>query len=358
MTPRRLLDMAAGLPCVMSSPAGVRALAVYPTGPIGSVLVLEAGRNASTDYYLAPRLRVDPAQPWRVVDLDTPPQETDFPTQSRTWVVICRYVNAQWLSALEAARDRLAGVTLFFDDDLLAMMAARDLPLSLRLKVAGLHGRFTERLSRLVSEIWASTPALAATAHATAVLPPVPFDAPAQPRRDPPPVVAYHGSVTHDPERRFLAEVAAQLDRLGSKARLQIAGGIFAHLSFARLSNTKVKSQQAWPDYVARQRAESAALFLAPLAESPVNGARAHVKVYDAARMGAVGLYADRDPYRQRIVDGKDGLLLPMDPGVWAAAIDTLIGDPDTRLRMAEAAYARIVAERSRITPLPLRPAA
>jgi hypothetical protein len=112
------------------------------------------------------------------------------------------------------------------------------------------------------------------------------------------------------------------------------------------VSNLTVVPQLAWPDYLNEQRGRRAAILLAPLAPSPVNDVRAPVKVFDAARLGAAGLYADVAPYAGFVDPGADGLLLPQDPQAWAAAIAGLLADPQRRRQLAIAARDRVLALR------------
>ncbi len=101
--------------------------------------------------------------------------------------------------------------------------------------------------------------------------------------------------------------------------------------------------QRSWPDYLKAQNGRRAAISLAPLFASPLNDARAPVKAFDAARLGAAGLFADAPAYRGAVRDGEDGLLLPMQPDAWAEAIAALLADPERRLRLARMARDRIV---------------
>jgi hypothetical protein len=341
----RLLDQAALRP--------LQPRARYRSGPPEAVVVLQAGANASVDYYLRPRLAAHAGPPWAVVDLREDPATVELFQRERVWVVICRYANRRWVQALAQAHDRLAGVSYFVDDDLPAMMAHTSTPLEARAKVAALYGRFVEDLEQVTSEVWASTPALAARLGGPArVLPPVPFDAPRPPESDAPPLVVYHGTLTHVAERRFVRELAGRLERSPLNLRLETAGGLATRLAWAGLRKASVRPQRPWLRYVQEERQRSAALLLAPLTEGAVNRARAAVKVFDAARLGAVGLYADAEPYRSAVTDGADGRLLPMDPQAWEAAIAELLSRPDLRFALAQAAFERVERARQAIPPL------
>lgn len=323
----------------------LRASAEYGRRSPTGVLVLQTGPNASVDYYLRPRLQAHAGRPWAVANLSTPPSSVPLLAQEGVWVVICRYVDRAWLAALEQARGRLSGVSFFVDDDLPAMISEPGSPFETRLKVATRYGRFTGDLERVVSEIWVSTPPLAERFDTPVrILPPVPFDPPRAPRRDEPPLVVYHGTLTHGAERAFVREVVRRLDPERTPFRLEIAGGLGERLAWAPQPNAVVRRQKAWPAYLHEQQARGASILLAPLTDGAVNAARAPVKVFDAARLGAVGLYADKPPYAGTVADNVDGRLLPMQPQAWADAIAHFLGEPDERLRLATAAFERVTA--------------
>jgi hypothetical protein len=330
----------------------------YAPRPHDAVLVIQRGPNPSTDYYLRPRLERETA-PWVVADLDGRPQDAPLLRDAQSLlVVICRYVSGPWLDALQAARPRIARVALFLDDDLPAMIADPTLPGSVRGKVAEHFGRHVERLDGLVSEVWLSTPALAERYPDRAlVLEPVPESEPAAPSPPGELRVVYHGTDTHPEEREFVVEVARELARRGSPTRVEVTGDARLRAAAAGLPNLEVVPQLAWPDYLAAQAGRSAALLLAPLSDTAVNAARAPVKAFDAARLGAAGLYADAPPYRGFVRPGADGLLLPMQPAAWADAVEALLVDAERRRALAAAAAERFAALRAGRGALPAPPA-
>ena len=312
------------------------------------MLVLQTGPNASVDYYLRPRLEADPSRTWAIIDLSTEPSKVALLQTEGLWVVICRYIDGAWIEALKAAGSRLSGVSFFVDDDLPAMMTEPGSAFEARLKVATRYARFTDDLEAVISEIWVSTPSLAKCFDGpTRVLGPTPFDDPAPPERDQAPLVVYHGTLTHDAERAFLHDVAKRLDEAETPLQLEIAGGLRTRLQWAFRRKAVIRPQASWPNYLREQRRRRAAVLLAPLTDGLVNTARAPVKVFDAARLGAVGIYAPGATYSEAVTDGVDGRLIPMQPTAWAKATLHLLNDPDARLRMAQAAYQRVTVMRA-----------
>ncbi len=330
----------------LSRPRMVLPAADYPPRAADGILVLQRGENPSTDYYLRPRLGAA-APKVEIADLAEDPRRSRLmaPGASETLtVVFCRYASPAWLEALERARSRLARAVFFMDDDLPQMMRAREIPAAARGKAALHFGAHAARLSAVCSDVWVSTPALAERYPEARplVLPPLPEALPPEPSMQTPPLVIYHGTDVHPRERAFVLEVAGRLSSLRPDARVEITGERGLIRDAAGAANVSVVPQLAWPDYLEAQAGRRAAVSLAPLFPSPLNDARAPVKAFDAARLGAAGLFADAPAYRGDVSHDEDGLILPMEPDAWAEAIAALLGDPDRRLRLAKAARSRI----------------
>jgi hypothetical protein len=316
----------------------------------GGILVLQRGENASTDYYLRPRLEAA-GVPAEIADLDLDPAASKLlgaGGPDGLMVVFCRYASSDWLNALERARSRLSRVILFMDDDLPAMMRAQEIPAAARGKVALSFGAHVNQLSALCSEVWVSTDALAARYEAARprVLGPLPETDPPAPDEAASGLVVYHGTDVHERERRFVLEVARRVAQKAPDVAFEITGGPALARAAADLPQVRATPQLAWPDYLRTQSGRRAAISLAPLHPSPLNDARAPVKVFDAARLGAAGIYADAPAYRGFVQDGRDGLLLPMEPTLWASAILELLGDRRRRMGLAAAARERLIALR------------
>ncbi len=340
-----------------------RASYLHFGGPIrhDAILVLQRGANASTDYYLRPRLRSEGR--CEVVDIQSPPSRCALLAPGGAgalFVIVCRYASPAWLDTLEAARDRLARVAFFMDDDLPEMIRDTALPLAARGKVASHFGEHVNRLSALASEVWVSTPNLAERYAASnpMVLTPAPEADPPEPTRDPPRRVVYHGADVHARERQFVVATARILAELDPGAVVEVTGDAALRSACRGLGNVEIIQQLPWPDYLQRQQGARAAIGLAPLEPSAVNRARAPVKAFDAARLGAAGVFADVEPFSSFVRSGVDGMLLPMDPQMWAEAIAALLNDPDRRLALARTARARLVTLRGEARALPPQPRA
>ena len=342
---------------LLATPRMVEPRAHYAPRPHDSILVLQRGENASTDYYLRDRLKAQP-MPGRIVDIDSPPHDCDLlgPAGGQAlMVVICRYASGAWLGALEAMPERLARVAFFMDDDLPLMMRDPALSAATRGKVAAHYGAYARRLGALAGEVWVSTPVLARRYAdlSPRLLAPMPEADPPEPTAQAGRKVVYHGADVHGAERRFVMAVARRLAETGVDAEVEIVGDAALERSRGGLANVSIVPQLPWPGYLERARRQPAAISLAPLAASALNVARSPIKAFDAARLGAAGLFADMAPYSEFVHDGEDGLLLPMDVQAWADAIADLLARPARRLALAKAARSRLVELRRRDLAFP-----
>jgi hypothetical protein len=98
---------------------------------------------------------------------------------------------------------------------------------------------------------------------------------------------------------------------------VDLFGDLTINRQFRHLPRVRLLHPMDWERYLQETGSRHIDLLLCPLLEDPFNGGRAAVKVVDAARLGAVGLYSDREPYRGCVRHGETGLLLADDPHQW-----------------------------------------
>ncbi len=259
-------------------------------------------------------------------------------------VVIVRYLTPEVRQAVEKARADLSGVVYFMDDDLWDPATWRGLPWKYRLRLHREALRHLPWIRRFATELWVSTPALAAKYAAWSprtvplVMNPSLLDA------TEPVWAAYHGTASHAAEIEWLRPVIAQaLDRCPS-LHVEIFGDRQVASMYRALPRVAVLHPMTWPAYHAYTGATRRDIGLAPLRPGAFNAARGAVKFLDYARMGAVGLYSDVPPYAGFVRDGIDGLLLPDDPARWADALVALATDASRRRALAQAVRQRVLS--------------
>jgi hypothetical protein len=305
------------------------------------VVVLHQGAGSTLDHFLrGPLERLD-ARVWELDSGEAPARDVDRILREAGQVVVVRYLPRRWLGVL--ARARREGVRLLYlmDDDLLDPELLAALPPAYRRRVRERITRQRRRVPGLFDQIWVTSPVLearyASLGALTLPLRPHPSLLEARPRLQ----LAYFGTSVHTREFAWLRELLGPLQERHPHTHVDLFGDLSINRQFRDLPRVRILHPMRWPSYLAETGPGRVDVLLTPLLESPVNAARAPVKVIDAARCGAAGLYSDRAPYRGFIRHGVDGLLLGDRQGEWLAAIERLIADDPLRRRLAEAGRER-----------------
>ncbi|HEX4509038.1 MAG TPA: glycosyltransferase family 1 protein [Burkholderiaceae bacterium] len=282
------------------------------------VILDEGAPTPSADYLLLPWLRAL-ALPIVHADGRRKPSASDL--EAGDLVVISRYVPSLWRRPLVLRHPELAGLAYFMDDDLLDPAAHAGFAAPYARKLATLASSQRRWLESNADEFWVSTPALVAK-YATLRPRLLPLAPPAHLLGTRPAVrIVYHGTASHAGEIDWLHAVIEALQARCEHTHFSLFGEHPVHRSWQDLPRISVLHPMRWENYLAYTASQPADIGLAPLLPGAFNAARGPVKFFDYARMGAVGVYADVEPYRGFVRDGVDGLLLPLDPARW---VDTL----------------------------------
>lgn len=258
----------------------------------------------------------------------------------RTVVVVSRSADAAWLDRLAA--DPRPFVIYLMDDD---PPAAVDSP--------GLQHRYRRRMIEMASDDFQTmlrrcdrfltTSARLAELYAspkTALIEP-PFIRPAPSMAHLEDLstlkVAYHATDAHREDIEFLYPAITRTLRQNPRIMFQLISGLPAPKPLAKLPNFELVRPMKWPDYKEFAAANPAHISLAPMLDTPFNAAKSTIKFYDAASLGAVGIYSAIAPYVGMVEDGVDGFLLANDPPAWGRLLRTLATSPKKLRRTAMA---------------------
>lgn len=256
-------------------------------------------------------------------------------------IVAVRYLPRPWLAPLAQLRRGGATIAYLMDDDLLDPRVHSLLPRPYRRRLWERVTRLHRRLPQLVDRLWVTSEALAGKyGHLGAELLPLsphPDLLSERPRLQ----LAYLGTSVHEAEFLWLLPLLATLQDRHQHTHVDLFGDLALNRRFRQLPRTRILHPMRWDNYLAETGYGRVDILLTPLLAMPFNAAKAAVKVIDAARCGAAGLYSDRAPYRGFVRHGVDGLLLDDEPGSWLAAIERLIADPEERGRLAAAGRRR-----------------
>ena len=303
-------------------------------------VILSDAPTATTDYFLAPYLK---SLGYDAVLLDSVARPSDVcRLNGCAVVVISRYLPVGWLSALQRLRREGTKIVYFMDDDLFDLRALRGLPLRYQWKILSRAVVHRPRLQRLCDEFWVSTAFLA---EKYAALSPVVLDPLVSLKTQEAKTglhVCYHGTASHMREIEWLVPVVEAVQACSDFVHFELFGTRAVQQLFGRMPRVAVVHPMSWPNYLSYTSVQRRDLALAPLRPSIFNAGRGPIKFFDYARMGAVGLYSDRPPYRGFIRDGVDGLLLAHDHAAWVEALLQLAQDAERRQRMASAVTRRV----------------
>lgn len=325
---------------------------------VSHLLVVSRGRNPTFDYYLRPRLEAG-AIPWSLAEAEGGAHQLERLLRSHPrglFVIICRYLDAAWLAALQVNRSLLAGLAVFDDDDIPAALADEELPLAYRQRLWRLRGVWEEPLNQLQPQRWVSTQVLAESrvgGEVKRLAPlPLPDDARAQLCRRRRFRYAYHATASHAAEVRWLRPIVAEVQRAKPDWTFELMGDPTAAQDFRELPRVRLRQPRSWPRYLRRARRRPLHLGLVPFDDRPVNRARAEVKLFDYARQGAVALADARCPWRKTLEVDDAVLWVDPEPEAWIERIRTLRTED---LERTWAAMTRWLATRyAAFDPLPV----
>ena len=253
--------------------------------------------------------------------------------------VVLRYANDRELARLEAARPRQ--VFYVIDDDLEALSRSDDLPADYRARLSAFVARSLPRILALADVVLAPNALLLTrfTDHQTGLVFPSHcsvsdgFDH----FGDGPLRLVFTGSRSHAGDLAVIAPALERLCTAWPQIELTTFLGPAAPPPLRRLGNVVNRPALPWPAYRRFMATARFHIALAPFRRTPTNQCRSHNKVNDHAAFGAAGLYGDILPYREIVSHGADGLLLPPDPDAWFEALATLLDDPASARRLAQA---------------------
>lgn len=303
------------------------------------VAIVASGDNASITYLLDPFL-VEQGQSATRLDMNKQPPR-DFAASAYGTVIIVRYLSPQWIKPLRRFHASGGKVIYFMDDDLMDPAVLSGLPTAYAKKIRNLAIKRRPILESLCSEFWVSTIFLADKYRTWSPKILNPRPAMCDLLQVDGVTVCYHGTASHQAELEWLAPIINAVQTDNSDMNFEVFGDHAVNKLYRNIPRVSILHPMNWPNYLSYTASVRHDIALAPLIPHPFNSARGPTKFFDFARMGAVGIYTDIEPYRGFIRHGEDGLLLPNDPVLWARTIIDLADDPARLSRMASAARQR-----------------
>ncbi len=305
----------------------------------GDVLVLSPGDIPTVDFYLRSRASRSSCR----VRYTVGSLSEDESPPAGTFVVIVRHAAADELRWLQRHASAFCGAAYLMDDDIPAAWQCRDVPLDYGLWTSARYWSIAGRLAALCDRVWVSTSELKrryAASQPRVVPPSINVDeiVPAQQgcRR-----WGYHGTRIHHRELRWLVPLVERVHETLPKVNFEVFGGPAVQRLFAQLSRVTVLPPRSWHQYLDYCRGNRLAVGVAPLLPGRFNEARSHVKLFDMARCGALGVFPGDAPYAELLSDAGCRLVRG-DVRAWAEEICGLFADESQRLANYETTLAWI----------------
>lgn len=309
------------------------------------LLVLSNGRNPTFTYYLEERL----ARSSLEVEVRDLTERLDDVDPVGLGVILCRYVRPRQLLWLYRNRTQLAHISLLIDDDVAATVTAGQGSHLYKAYLMAIGIAPLPVLNRVLTDVWVSTPALAAVLEAKelracALLPPFP---PAEALRSLAAdaadgdrvIMAFHATGSHDAEHAFLVPLVREILARYENVQFEVvAEGWSARLwSRAGLPADRfvLHPKRDWSAYLAETARQRIDILLVPLLQNRMNDVRSSTKRFDATRMGAAAVFSLCPAYCHAA--DADEILVGNDAQSWLAAIGRLVEDGDLRRRTRNA---------------------
>lgn len=286
----------------------------------------------------------------KVVDLD---HETDRSPDmdqllaSGTAVVISRYISDRWIAAITRHKARLGPVFYLMDDDVAAAVDSHHLPLNYRQRMGKVACGEFQTLIRLCDQFIVTSPHLLSrySSEKTVLLEPCYLQPPSHLKHldDQSEItITYQGTEGHKDDLAAIAPALRSIHDEFKRVTLKI---IIGHpravpTILKDLKRLEVIKPMSWIEYKKFRTLARAHIALAPMLNTPYNGGKSIIKIFDIAALGAAGIYSNRPPYNAVVEHGVNGLLLDNDPLLWRKAIKWLIERPEELQQMAQAGQA------------------
>lgn len=320
--------------------------------PVRRVILFGQHPNPTSDYYFSARLAAPGMPEYQVVDI----RDSDFRAldPEGAFVIFCRYASEHTLDWIDRSAEQLAGVGLFIDDNIPAVISSSESSIPYKFKLFTKALWPLRRLNRLLDIVWVSTPRLAQEVPEARprILSPAPafalwknplVDMEKSEKRSV--HLAFHATGIHVQEHRFLQPVIREI----LAARQTVSFEVFADARTAPLwkgiDRATIRQPLPWRDYLKEGVNRRIDIMLVPMSASLVNDCRSSTKRIDVARAGAAGVFSISEAYGGPDAGGE--IRIPNIRAVWQEAILNLIDDPVTRFSVANATRA-IVEQMSR----------
>ncbi len=310
-------------------------------------VVLIRRRPDPTDeiYFLRPLKHLRKAMDLVVVDTDRLVRGRGVGPEVITpgcYVVISRYIPANWLAKISRIKPHLEKVLYLVDDDIPAARDSKGLPSDYRRRMSRVAKREFQPLLRIADRLVTTSRFMYERYRSpkTDLLEPAylwgledfgHFDGTDQIR------ISYLGTRSHQADLAAITSALVEIHDAFPMVHFESLMGEHTPRQLKRLQRCTVHKPMKWPDFKRFIHQKRSHIGIAPLLDVPYNRGKSFSKVLDISAVGAAGIYTNSAPYAGVIDHGVNGLLVGNEPEQWKNALLRLIQNPGEMKRMAMA---------------------
>ena len=146
--------------------------------------------------------------------------------------------------------------------------------------------------------------------------------------------VAYLGTTSHTLEMRWLKPLFEKIQLEREDCLLEIYVDKKWRNYFRSIPRLKMIYPMDWETFYLDSLTRKVDIVLNPIMHSKFNKYRSPTKFFDTTRLGAIGIYSDKEPFSNFIKDNHDGFLLDNNINLWIKKINNLLENKDERRRI------------------------
>ncbi|MBT6278375.1 MAG: glycosyltransferase [Chromatiales bacterium] len=260
-------------------------------------------------------------------------------------VIVCRYCSSPVLRRIVAAKRRLASLTYVVDDDIAAAAQTPGLEWAYRVSQIRVARREFQELLAVADRVVVTSPWLLeryGSSKTQLLDPPLLWSLPGTSHfRSSRCIISFHATVVHRADLEAIAPALKAIHGLRAQARIEVITTGRLPRPLRGLERCHKRAFQPWPVYQETMVRRRRHILVVPMLDTPFNRGKSHVKVLDAAGLGAVGVYSARAPYNSVVDHGRTGLLVDDSVQSWTRALLDLIDDPARAQAISAAGQAR-----------------
>tara|TARA_B100001248_G_C27374880_1_gene453679 strand:- start:255 stop:1124 length:870 start_codon:yes stop_codon:yes gene_type:complete len=146
--------------------------------------------------------------------------------------------------------------------------------------------------------------------------------------------IAYLGTSSHVKELRWLKALFEKIQHQRSDCLIEIYVNKKWRNYFRSIPRLKMSYPLDWETFFLDTTIAKVDVVLNPILDSNFNRFRSPTKFFDTTRLKAVGIYSNKKPYRDFIINNQDGILLENNIDNWADKIFFLLDNSNERQRL------------------------